>query len=380
MNPQLQKRAHTRMHNLNRLKLGIFAPNCSGGLASTTVPERWNASWDANVELIKLAEDAGLEFMLPLARWTGYGGPSDYQGTSLDTLSWAAGLLALSKEIVVFATVHTAFIHPLVAAKQLATIDQIGRGRMGLNIVCGWNKPEYDMFGLQMPDDRAVRYAFGQEWYDVVHRIWCEHEAFDHDGTYFKLRGVKVSPRPFGDSLPTVLNAGSSGVGYDFAARNADYLFTVVVDFDKTREEVQKLTALARKLGREVDLFTTSYVVCRPTRKEAEEYHDYYANKHADWPSAERLMMLQGLTDSKSFPPEMMTRFRTRFAAGHGTYPLVGAPDDIADELERMSQAGLAGTTISFVDYNRELPYFVQEVMPRLERKGLRLAVTKANS
>jgi FMNH2-dependent dimethyl sulfone monooxygenase len=52
----------------NRLKLGIFGANCSSGLAATTVEERWQATWDNNAALAKLADDAGIEFMLPLAR------------------------------------------------------------------------------------------------------------------------------------------------------------------------------------------------------------------------------------------------------------------------------------------------------------------------
>ena len=52
--------------------------------------------------------------------------------------------------------------------------------------------------------------------------------------------------------------------------------------------------------------------------------------------------------------------------------PFVGTPDDIADEMARMSATGLAGCTVAFVDYLKEIPYFVQEVLPRLERLGVR--------
>ena len=112
-------------------------------------------------------------------------------------------------------------------------------------------------------------------------------------------------------------------------------------------------------------------MVCRPNQKEAEEYHNYYANEQADWPAVDRLMELQGL-HAKSFPPEAFTLFRNRFAAGHGVYPLVGDPDHIADEMTRFHEAGFSGTTITFVNYTDEFPYFRDEVLPRLEAKGLR--------
>ena len=70
--------ARTLMDNGNRLKLGFFAPNCQGGLAITTAPERWDASWENNLALARMADEAGLDFILPIARWRGWGGPSQF--------------------------------------------------------------------------------------------------------------------------------------------------------------------------------------------------------------------------------------------------------------------------------------------------------------
>jgi alkanesulfonate monooxygenase SsuD/methylene tetrahydromethanopterin reductase-like flavin-dependent oxidoreductase (luciferase family) len=82
-------------------------------------------------------------------------------------------------------------------------------------------------------------------------------------------------------------------------------------------------------------------------------------------------MELQGL-HAQSFPPEAFQMFRQRFLGGHGVYPLIGDPDDVASELAKISQAGFIGTTITFVNYLNEFPYFRDEVLPRLERMGLR--------
>lgn len=363
--------AHNRLYNDNRLKLGIFSANCSGGMAITKIPERWDASWQNNLAIARMADEAGIEFMLPIARWIGYGGETDFQGSVLETITWAAGLLTATRGITVFSTVHTAFIHPIVAAKQGATVDQIGAGRWGLNIVCGWNKPEYDMFGLALPDDNSVRYGYAQEWWDIVRRIWLEEKPFDWSGRFFQLRNVHGAPRPWGGTLPPILNAGSSPDGRDFAARNANFLFTLVIDLDEAAGKVAETKARAAALGRDFEVFTTTYVVCRPTRREAEAFHRYYAEEHADREAADRLMRLHGLY-ARRYSPERMEKFRIRFAGGHGCLPLIGTPDDIVADLERIAAAGFAGTTIAFVDYVREFPYFRDEVLPRLERKGLR--------
>jgi dimethylsulfone monooxygenase len=106
--------------------------------------------------------------------------------------------------------------------------------------------------------------------------------------------------------------------------------------------------------------------------REAEEYLHYYAVENADWAAVDNLMRLQGL-HTQSFTPEMLATFRARFAAGHGSCPLIGTPDDVADEIERFHRAGFGGMTLSFVDYVGELEYFVQEVLPRLEARGVRV-------
>ena len=120
----------TRMQNGNRFKLGLFGMNCSGSVP-TAVPERWKAGWPETRQAAQLADEAGLEFLLPIARWLGYGGVTDRQGTSFETLSWASALLAVTKEIVTFATVHVPLLSPVFAAKSCVTADHVGRGRFG---------------------------------------------------------------------------------------------------------------------------------------------------------------------------------------------------------------------------------------------------------
>ena len=154
----------------NPFKLGIFAANCASGLAATKVPERWDASWQNNLRVAELADAAGIDFLLPLARWKGYPGPSDFQGRSFEALAWAGGLLARTRSITVFATIHVPLMHPVFAAKQMATADHIGGGRIGLNIVCGWNADEFEMFGVAQREHEALLEARHHAGIELVDR------------------------------------------------------------------------------------------------------------------------------------------------------------------------------------------------------------------
>lgn len=69
------------MYNANALKIGVFGANCSSGRAATKVPERWSANWPDCLSLARLADEAGIDFMLPIGRWKGYGGDTDFHGT-----------------------------------------------------------------------------------------------------------------------------------------------------------------------------------------------------------------------------------------------------------------------------------------------------------
>lgn len=356
----------------DHFKLGLFSANCSGGLAVTTIPERWKATWDDNLRLAKLADEVGIDFMLPIARWIGYGGSTNFHESVLEPIPWATGIVANTERLSAFATIHTVFNHPAVTAKQLATIDQMGPGRVGLNVVAGWNEPEYRAMGLDLPTDHDTRYAYSQEWLDVVTKLWAPGERQDLMGEHWKLEGIESVPKPAAGRLP-ILNAGSSPQGRAYAAKNADFVFTIVRDPEEGAGVVEQVRADAAAQGRTTGVMTPSHVVCRPTRAEAEEYLHYYSVENADWDAVDNLMKLQGL-HAQSFTAELLADFRPRFAAGHGTCPLIGSPDDVADEIERYAKAGFSGMTLAFVDYVGELEYFAQEVLPRLERKGLRPA------
>ena len=169
--PAPSRQDRTSMHNANRLKIGLFGANCSSGRAVTLVPERWSGSWPDNLKLATMADEAGIDFLLPIGRWKGYGGDTDYQGATLETITWATGLLALTKRVTVFGTVHAPLFNPVIAAKEMVTADHIGEGRFGLNIVVGWNEGEFAMFGVQQRDHES-RYEYAQEWIDVIKMIW----------------------------------------------------------------------------------------------------------------------------------------------------------------------------------------------------------------
>ena len=114
-------------------------------------------------------------------------------------------------------------------------------------------------------------------------------------------------------------------------------------------------------------------MVCRPTQAEADDYYEHYAVTMQDNASVDHYMGNKEKF-SGSHEADAYRLHRKRFAGGAGTYPLVGTPRHIVDEMVRMQAAGFAGTTVSFVNFERELPYFIETVLPLLREAGLREA------
>jgi len=176
--PASDMTARARLFGGNRMKLGVMAFNCSHGSTITTVPEAWRLNWPDTIEIAQAVDQAGMECLLPVGRWRGYGGPSDFNSTTFESFTWAASLGALTRCVTVLATCHVPLVHPLMVAKMGATIDHVTNGRFALNVVCGWFKNEFDMFGAQMrPHDD--RYKYATEWLELLKRAWTDNNEFD---------------------------------------------------------------------------------------------------------------------------------------------------------------------------------------------------------
>ena len=384
---RVSQRDRVEMHNANALKIGLFGANCSSARTATLVPERWLASWPDCLQMARIADEAGIDFLLPIGRWKGYGGASNFHGTTFETVTWACGLLAATKRITIFGTVHAPLFHPLIAAKEMVTADHIGQGRFGLNIVAGWNEGEFEMFGVAQREHHD-RYEFAQEWIDVIKRAWSEEDEFDFDGKFFQLAGVHCLPGPYGGTRPVIMNAGSSATGQAFAMRNCDAFFTStaalrlaiagtaqeqnVSVFDRIVQQVNRIKADAREFGREIEVFTQGQVICRPTpkggrglpplcqrRKRGLARHrtdagaqEHHAAKHACGRICGEAVAAGG---------QRRRRLSVRRHAGQGR-----------PRVCRHQPRGVRGIAVSFVNYVEEVPYFCAEVLPRLKRMGLR--------
>ena len=338
----------------------------------TSVPERWSAQWSEIKSVAQMADKAGLDFLLPLQRWRGYGGTTDPRGTCMEAMTHSAALAGVTQQIVIFGTVQVSIAHPAWAARAVATLDQVSNGRAGLNIVCGWNERDFAMFGA-LDVGTHHRYDQGEEWTQILKRLLKGEGPFDHTGQYYKIKGAVCAPTPMQPDGPVLMCAGFSPPGREFAACHTDILFTTISSIDNGRRHVQGLRELADKYGRResIAFYTPLHIVCRPTDSEAENYYDHYASKNADTEAVD-IYIAENSKAGKPALAAAMKQNRKRISGGFGSLGVIGSPQRVADQLAELHRAGFSGVSISFVNFLLELPFFLDTVIPRLQSAGFR--------
>ena len=164
------------------------------------------------------------------------------------------------------------------------------------------------------------------------------------------------------------MSAGSSSAGRDFAAQHVDCLFMAISSLEGLEKEI---SAVKTALGhRDIGVFASGHIVCRPTQKEAEEYYHYFVHEMGDWEAVEHILAIR--QQSHSIPADLLAQMKERLISGVGTFPVIGSPENIADLYRKMADAGLNGMAIGRVNYIDELPFIEAELLPRMTHLGLR--------
>ena len=190
-------------------------------------------------ELVQAAEAAGFD-----SAWTVEHTvvPADYKSTypyhesgrmagGIDDAAWPDPLIWMSYMAGVTTTLQFAtgiFIvpqhNPVVAAKQIATLDKMSRGRVMLGVGVGWLREEFDAIGVPF-EQRGKR---TDEYIAAMRTLWTEDRASFH-GDFVNFDDIYCRPQPAqanipiivgGDTEPAARRAGRLGDGY-FPARNA---------------------------------------------------------------------------------------------------------------------------------------------------------------
>ena len=115
---------------------------------------------------------------------------------------------------------------------------------------------------------------------------------------------------------------------------------------------------------------TYGLIVCRDTEDEAKRDFQHIVDM-GDRDGANNVMKVLGM-QSESFASQLAS-YQERFIAGWGGYPIVGTPEQVVEEMQRIHDiGGMDGMIMGMLDYNQEIDYFGDNALPLLKQAGLR--------
>jgi pyrimidine oxygenase len=125
------------MGEMSKLELGVFLPIGNNGFLMSKTAPQYKPSFEMNKQVAILAENLGFDFVFSMSKWRGFGGETRFWDTTLESLALMTGLAAVTSRIGIIATIQPLLFQPAVAAKMIATIDDVSNGRFGINLVTG---------------------------------------------------------------------------------------------------------------------------------------------------------------------------------------------------------------------------------------------------
>jgi pyrimidine oxygenase len=345
------------------VELGVFLPISNNGWIVSKTSPQYKPSFELNRAVTQKAESFGFEFVLSMARWRGYGGETEHWDHSLESISLMSGLAAVTERIELYATVHPTTINPYVAAKMIATFDDISGGRAGLNIASGWDRFELSSFGAWPGDEHyRERYDLAEEWLQIARELW-ETGRCSFQGKYFAVEDALSLPVPPGH-VP-IVNAGMSPRGLEFSARFADLSFVMVGDEDTARLFASTLREKAqeRALESEVKMAAAFTVVAADTDEQAHALVEHI-RAGADTEAIGEMVRRASNTGTSTAATLENVKRKT-----FQTTLLIGSPESVAVQMKGYAAAGVDSFLLMFPDFVADLEYFGQNVLPLLDRE-----------
>ncbi|MBS9425221.1 LLM class flavin-dependent oxidoreductase [Photorhabdus caribbeanensis] len=342
-------------------EFGVFLPIAKGGWIISKNTPPLDASYQQNREAAILADQIGLDFIMSMSKWRGFGGETEHWGCSLESVTMMAGIAEVTHHARLIATMHAGLHNPAVTAKMIATLDQISDGRAGLNIVSGSFKDEFEQMGEWDNNlDHDQRYAMTEEWTQLIKRLWSEKQV-NHQGDYFNFKNCVSEPKPVSVPRPYLVCAGQSECGLRFSVRNTDVCFIGGKDEEETRQISLMAKRLAAEYGTTTKTFCMCTIICAETDEEAKTLAEFYRDG-LDIDAVKSMMHSFGV-DVGGKSNAMVERSQNAFM----THTAIGNPETCRQQLsDLLRECELDGVMLIFPDYVQGLTIFGEKILPQL--------------
>jgi alkanesulfonate monooxygenase len=168
--------------------------------------------------------------------------------TMPDNITIASYVAGITKRLGFMLAHRPGFIAPTMAARVLATLEQLSHGRLAVHIISAASDVETQADGDFLTKDE--RYRRSHEYIGVLRDIWSNAAPIDHEGDWFRFRGGFGEVKPYQKSGPPIYWGGMSPLALEIGAECADVYATLSDTLDGMRQVVQTVREAASPHGR----------------------------------------------------------------------------------------------------------------------------------
>ncbi|KAF6822284.1 alkanesulfonate monooxygenase [Colletotrichum musicola] len=170
-----------------------------------------------------------------------------YGSDSFDPFTIGATIAAVTKNVKVIIALRPNTLYPTVAAKALATLDQLSKGRVVVHFIAGGSDTEQAKEGDFLSKDE--RYGRLEDYIKILRRAWGSAEPFDWESKYFTFKSFSNKVRPTNGTIPVSVG-GSSDEAYRIGGSLADIFGLWGEPLKETKEQIDRIYGEAEKAGR----------------------------------------------------------------------------------------------------------------------------------
>jgi alkanesulfonate monooxygenase len=308
-----------------------------------------------------------------------------YWSNAPDGFLVTAHAAASTKNIGFLLAHRPGFVAPTLAARKLATLDQLTGGRLAVHIISGASDADQRKDGDYL--DKAARYARTDEYLDILKKAWRESAPFDYRGQHYQVEQAYADIRATRPQGVPVYFGGSSAEALQVGGKHADVFAFWGETLAQTRETIAAVKAEAARHGRSVEFSVSFRPILAATEEEAwgraEEIRTRVRTELARTgvtpdaapPNTGSQRLLSAVAQGDRLDKRLWTGVAALVGARNNSTALVGTPAQVADALLDYYDLGVRTFLIRGFDpledardYGRELIPLTQALVKERER------------
>jgi alkanesulfonate monooxygenase len=298
-----------------------------------------------------------------------------FHSTGPESILATAHAASVTKRLEFMIAHRPGFTAPTVAARQLATLDQLTGGRIAVHIITGGSDAELAKDGDHLTKDE--RYARTDEYLDIVRQEWTSPTPFDYKGKYYDVVGAFGAVKPFQQPHLPIYFGGSSDAAIPVAGKHADIYALWGETHAQVRETISRVRAAAAKWGRAPRFSLSLRPVLADTEeaawkrakdiedrtRELRESSGLRTDDHAP-PNAGSQRLLAAAAQGRRLDKRLWTGVAAITGAAGNSTGLVGTPEQVAEALLDYYDLGVTTFLIRGFDPLEDAVAYGRDLIP----------------